>query len=136
MNYIFKYKRDEHGMYRPFVKLVLRNGGREEACSALVDSGADYCLFPTRLIENLELSPADVLRRSETEGYGSEQGSKTQFWNLAISIEEKISFTAAVGFSESQNQREWGVLGRNGFFDQFLQVCFHDTYLSVKTPDR
>jgi uncharacterized protein (TIGR03437 family) len=97
MNYIFNYKRDEHGTYRPFVKVALNNGGKQEECYAIVDSGADYCVFPSRLIEKLALNPADVLRQSETEGYGSGQGHPTRFWHLAINIEDDAGQVSADG---------------------------------------
>lgn len=133
MDYVFKYMRDEHGMYRPFVQVVLMNGDLEENSYALVDSGADFSVFPSHLIPKLGLDAKDILRRSETESFGSDGSAGTAFWDVSISIEQKISLTVPIGFSDGQNQKEWGVFGRTGFFDRFLRICFHDTYLSIKT---
>lgn len=108
----------------------------EDKCYALVDSGADFCVFPSRLIGKLSLKTDNMVRRSETESYGSDRGDVTNFWDVSMVIDDKISLTVPIGFSELQNQKEWGVLGRIGFFDQFLQVCFYDSYLSLKMLPR
>jgi hypothetical protein len=44
-----------HKAHRPLVQLEIVNGSKSIACSAVVDSGADYCSFPSDFLPELGL---------------------------------------------------------------------------------
>jgi hypothetical protein len=121
---------------KPGLRVVIKHAGNEETLYALVDSGSDYCVFPYGLVKKLGLKQEDAMRESETFGFGSPIGHKTTFWWLLMEFDKKLSLTVPVGFSERQEESQWGVLGRTGFFSQFSEVTFREpNYFVVKEKD-
>jgi hypothetical protein len=136
MTHTFVYKRDLHSnVQRPCVRAVLINGDNQQECFALVDSGADTCVFPSSIVGALGLEPIDALLDRKTAGFGSVSEEATRYWSLIVNIENKFSLTTEIGFSDRQNEYGFGLLGRQGFFSELECVCFCDGYFFVKTRE-
>ena len=111
---------------RPRLTVTLRNVTNEEQCFAIVDSGADYCLFPLSLRAKLGLRMEDSRPVSGIGGYGSsyDEGQDVLFWPLVLEIGSGLSISTVVGFTERQDEVGFGILGQLGFFNEVAQVYF------------
>jgi hypothetical protein len=102
---------------RPVLKLTIVAGQRQLSCYAVVDSGADHCVFPRQFLQTLGLDP--LLAPSEPiSGVGS-SGISAHFFNLAIDLQGLVQFPVYVGFTTGLDEIGLGLLGQNGFFDRF-----------------
>lgn len=134
----FKYKKMSDGLVRPIISVEISYKKTQLRLSALVDSGADFCLFPAIIGEQLGI---DV--KSGTKGtiYGV-TGHPRDYWlhdvHLAVSPNVKngylfdpVKFQAKVGFMESLNNGVFSLLGRKSFFEQFI-VKFVEKHSEVE----
>jgi len=109
---------------RPYLQVILRNGfATTPLLYGLVDSGADYSIFPYDLAKylKLDLSNAAIWNFQGTTG-------KAQFAYLA-SVEVNIlnenstatdfQFSARVGFCEDFEFGGGVLLGQDGFMSEF-----------------
>ena len=117
---------------RPYLEIFLRNGFHtSQYLFGLVDSGADYSLFPyefARLLR-IDLSNARIWNFSGTTG-------KPQFAYLAKveinilgedSSETKFQISAEVGFCPDFGFAGGVLLGQQGFFSEF-KITFNQPY--------
>jgi hypothetical protein len=122
---------------RPALNIKLKYDGREESFKALVDSGADFCVFPLALAGPLGLRREDAKLVPGISGYGSQNGSPLLFWIVTLEISTDLSITTLIGFSEAQDRLDFGILGQRGFFSELEQVSF--AYggggFALRTPD-
>lgn len=92
---------------------------------SVVDSGADFCVFPAKYGSILGL---DILRGPAivTHGVGGQETLYFHEIKVGVYIREQLwKFNATVGFSYKMNKKGTGLLGRQGFFDQFTEVAFN-----------
>ena len=85
--------------------------------SALVDSGADFCIFDAEIGEALGLD----VKSGEKETFGGIQGkggAEAFFHKVELNI-CGWGYKAVVGFSYDIAKFGFGVLGQKGFFDIF-----------------
>lgn len=103
---------------RPRIRVRVRHGNRFVDVLALIDSGADDCLFPIGIASLLELT----LQPENTCQYIGIGGNEVRsvFQTLTLEIGD-WSFPAYVGFVDTPTAP--ALLGQNGFFDQ-LTVKF------------
>ncbi|MBI4115467.1 MAG: hypothetical protein HY447_02705 [Candidatus Omnitrophica bacterium] len=104
-------------IFKPLIPIVLRFEGRKQKLFALVDSGADACLFPRGIADVLGIDVRSGGRVDFT-GIG---GMPTPFYFHEIEIlfgEHRVK--TRVGFSTSLNIGTGGILGQHGFFDNFI----------------
>jgi hypothetical protein len=120
---------------KPILRLILLNGARELACHALVDSGAEDCIFPQSFMEQLGLDPkAAILEKSA--GLGS-SGIPTYFTNVKIAFRGIAEFPVFAGFTTGLERTGFGLLGQSGFFDRFhIQFRLPEKHWSIEIPDR
>jgi hypothetical protein len=91
----------------------------------IVDSGADFCVFPANTGKAIGL---DVYEGENviTNGIG---GKETLYFHKVkvevIIKEEPWVFECQAGFSTKLNTKGIGFLGRDGFFDLFQEVIFN-----------
>lgn len=119
-------------VFKPLIPIVVRNGQKKEKVFALVDSGADACLFPAGLAERLGIDIRNGARH-DFLGIGA---SKTSFFFHPVEILfGKYQVRTKVGFSTSQNIGAGGILGQQGFFNHFV-VSFdtRNKFLEIKKP--
>jgi hypothetical protein len=103
---------------RPMVDvLLLAPNGETIQMSALVDSGADFCLFPLDVAHVLGLD-IQTLPSSSTAGVGS-ASNLTYFADLTINLENGVIFETRVGFTAGMNRAGFGLLGQQGFFENY-----------------
>lgn len=110
---------------RPILRVMLRSAESEEERLAMVDSGADYCLFPLYLTTGLGLLMKDSTPVSGIVGFGLDGSEDVPFWSLALDIGSGASVVTRVGFTEKLNEYEIGVLGQLGSFSEVEQVTFN-----------
>jgi len=117
---------------RPYLEIFLRNGFyTSQYLFGLIDSGADYSLFPYELAKllKIDLSDAKIWNFSGTTG-------KPQLAYLArveINIlgddnsETKFRVSADVGFCPDFGFAGGALLGQQGFFSEF-KTTFNQPY--------
>lgn len=104
--------------YRPIVSAtVIASNGNAVRSLVLLDSGADACLFPMDLADQLDL---DVSRLPHflTGGVGS-NSNVTYYDTVMVDLGDGIRFEAYAAFSQGLNGVGLGLLGQSGFFEQF-----------------
>lgn len=119
----FPYKRYSPTVLRPVIPVNLKSGNKSIAYEALVDSGADLCLFDAELGEYLGIE-VKAGKKREVFGVG---GKASIYYLNKITVEVggwSFEIEAGFMFGVSGNQLRYGVLGQRGFFDQFKSINF------------
>lgn len=117
----FKYRRinlkdpfsNKKYILRPIIPVSLQHKDKAIHYEALIDSGADFCIFPIELANNLKIK-INPNRTIYFSGVGG-QPLKGFIVKIRLRIGEINIFTKIV-FVESGSTR---VLGQRGFFDHF-----------------
>jgi len=106
---------EEENVWRPFVEVRINNKTAHIDCLALLDSGADNCLFPAKIGEYLGVD----IRKGKTKEFGGigKGKIKAYFHDVLLRI-ENISFKCCAGFT--YDRLPYVLLGQNGFFDQCI----------------
>jgi hypothetical protein len=119
---------------RPIVALLLAKEDRQFVVFAIVDSGADLCIFPASVATRLGITlPND--KASAFSGSG-ETTQLAYFETIQATIlpmdapnidpdQEPIAFPLYAGFCETLEHIGMGLLGHEGFFSRFT-VSFHN----------
>lgn len=104
-------------LMRPIIQIDLINKkGKPFGYEALIDSGADYCLFHGVIGEQLGLN---VKKGKQLGFYGTSGRSQIAYFHeITFTIQGK-EITSTVGFSYGIESLSVGLLGQNGFFDKF-----------------
>jgi hypothetical protein len=121
-------------VFRPVVYVILEHiGAFSTAVESLIDTGADYCLFPLDFLGELGI---------EKDGLGIDyslglaEGHPIYFASVTLHIMNLESRKILAGFTEYLNGKGAAFLGNLGFFDQY-RVTFDRANLSFKvTPAR
>ena len=119
---------------RPIVSVILTHG-ESTSVAAIVDSGADRSLFDVEVGKDIGLN----VESGEVEYFGGIGGSRVQAFvhkvqlqvvDIEKTVEVPIGFTKNLGVS--------GILGQEGFFDQY-RIKFekdHDMFEIVPVVKR
>lgn len=117
----FRYKRYDSGFIRPIIPVTLTINGRKIPYEALVDSGADICIFDAQLAE---LAGLDITTGTERSVAGITGQAERQYLHpIRINVggwEHQVE----AGFLPNIGQYGYGVLGQKGFFE-FFKVTFN-----------
>lgn len=106
---LFPYQED-----RPSITFQLKSGNRWKYFSALVDSGADFSIFPVYAAIALGLN-LKKLKKIKAE---SANGDLFDIYKTTLEAKiNNIFFQLPIGFSEKPNINP--LIGRAGFFDTF-----------------
>ncbi len=118
---------------RPVLSLALKNGANRLSCYAIVDSGADHCVFPRSFMQPLGLDPLSA-PVDMTSGVGS-TNVPTHFTNVMIDLQGLIQFPVYAGFTTGMEQLGMGLLGQTGFFER-LKITFDYSmkFYTIETP--
>ena len=112
---IFKYFDITPKIIRPIVPIILKSSTRIAFYTALIDSGADYCIFGLGVAEalNIELKPQN---KTKVSGVGKElvEGFLT---DIEIKIGH-VMYRTKVIFADISDFGH-GILGQQGFFNHF-----------------
>ena len=110
----FAYKKVTPQIIRPIIPIILKSDGQFVIYSALIDSGADYCIFSIEIARalNLRLEKQNTafvdISKKEVVGYRG---------IVEIRIENDIYDIKAI-FADI-SEFGYGILGQKGFFDHF-----------------
>lgn len=116
-------------IYSPLLDTFLYFKDKETNFSfrSVVDSGADFCVFPARYGSIIGLDVKGG-RPVQTYGVGGEETLYFHRISVGVNIREQLwKISAEVGFSYKMDRKGAGLLGRQGFFDQFTEVAFNQT---------
>jgi hypothetical protein len=102
---------------RPLIFISLVSGKFRLSCYALVDSGADQCVFPLSFAFELGLSP--FIAPSEPIGGLGSSNVPAYFCDVVVELPGLTSFPLRAGFTEGLNHWGIGLLGQDGFFNRF-----------------
>ena len=132
----FEYKRyrtnDGPDLTRPIIRVLIRNprdpSSSSIAYEALVDSGADFCVFPAEIAELLQI---DLTAGEERHAGGVVAGERRPVYFHPIEIQvglrgDQVRRPIWAGFMPDLAENGHGILGRHGFFSGFSFVKFRD----------
>ena len=128
-----RYHRDRlPSIERPIIPVIITNPRaaldepiRAVVCEALVDSGSDFCIFPSELGEMLGIDVTAGSRKM-LGGVVAGESRPVYFHVVELSIEQGDRFQALVGFMPDLSGNGHGILGRHNFFNHFAFVTFRD----------
>ena len=111
---------------RPIVSVIL-NHQESTTVVALVDSGADRCLFDIEVAKDIGLN----IENGQVEYFGGIGGNRMKafVYNVQLQVAD-IEKTVEVPIGFTENLGVSGILGQEGFFDAF-RIKFekdHDTF--------
>jgi len=120
----FAYKQFASGIERPIIPIIIRNPVNQQSVryQALVDSGADQCIFSGEIGELIGL---DITAGTEHTVSGVVAGQTRPYYMHDVEIEVGgRRRPATVGFMPDLAPNGHGLLGQAGFFDLFSFVKF------------
>ncbi|MBI2465684.1 MAG: hypothetical protein HYV66_00400 [Candidatus Sungbacteria bacterium] len=103
---------------KPIISIKVSWGRNELYYSALIDSGADFCIFDAEVGKHLGLNVKD----GDPEKFGGiqETGAAVAYLHDVVLNIGGGSYKTRVGFSYDIARHGFGVLGQRGFFDIFV----------------
>ena len=101
---------------RPLLRIKLAHGAQVLSCYAIVDSGADQCVFPRSFMASLGIDPLAAPLESMIGVSGT--ATPTHFANVSLELgSARVPIYA--GFVTGLDAIGIGLLGQAGFFDRF-----------------
>mgnify|MGYP001562644774 CR=1 FL=1 len=117
-------------VWRPVVPIKIINRDKEFGYLALVDSGADFCIFHTEAAEILGIP---VNNGKKLRFYGTSGTSQRAYFHT-IQIEVAgWPMELYCGFSDDMKSLPYGLLGQTGFFDRFrIEFDYQNKRIELK----
>jgi len=103
---------------KPIIPIKISKGTQALQYAALIDSGADFCIFDAEIGEYLGLDIYSGTK--ETFGGIQERGGSEAFLHEVIVNIGGWNYKTTVGFSYDIAKHGFGILGQKGFFDIFV----------------
>lgn len=122
---------------RPVVPIQLIRGQDKIKCLAIIDSGADYCVFHASLGEVIGLT----IESGKLDHFGGISGQQQQqltayFHNIQIEV-GGYEFDCWAGFSRDIEALPYGILGQLGFFSLFdIRFDYAKERIELKTKEQ
>ena len=106
-----------NSILKPLIPVKLTYNGREVIYSALIDSGADFCIFDAEIGEYLGIDTKSGIKI----GFGGiqEKGRAVAYLSEVILTVGGNQYKTSVGFSSDIAKHGYGILGQKGFFNLF-----------------
>ena len=128
MAHTFKYQTiGSSKLPRPFIPLTLRHKDRIVKIKALVDSGADFCMFDGELAHILDI---DLTKHEKINVNGVTGKATCYVVHIEIGVEGKFFPSPAIFSFEFSPDEFGGLAGQLGFFDTFT-VEFNRKVMNV-----
>lgn len=115
---------------RPIIPIVIHNPMapldwpvRSIGCEALVDSGSDYCIFPSEIGEMIGID-VTAGKRELVSGVVAGESRPIYFHVVDLSFEPGSRFEAWVAFMPDLSESGHALLGQHSFFSKVLFVKF------------
>ena len=110
------------------IRITNKQNGKSANYRAMLDSGAFANVFHSDIAEILGI---DLSKIKETVLFTGVKGAKTQMKGKPYIVEIMViqrgkshKFDSYVVFSDEISATGYALLGRQGFFEQFNEVCF------------
>lgn len=104
----------QKNLFRPIVPISLSNKNISLRFEALIDSGADFCIFPTDIAKKIAINYANLKKIY----FSSATGEIVEGFIGKISLDfGEGKFEIKVVFADLTGKT--GILGQYGFFDKF-----------------
>lgn len=103
---------------KPIIPVIISCGLHSLKYAALIDSGADFCIFDAEIGDYLGLD----IRTGTREVFGGIQekgGAEAFLHGVTINI-GGWNYKTVIGFSYDIARHGFGILGQRGFFDMFI----------------
>ncbi len=112
--------------YSPLVETILQfqNQRLNFKFPSVIDSGADFCVFPAQLGELIGI---DIEKGKKLLTYGVGGKDILNFHHVKVIVimeNQPWEFSCFAGFSRKMNHKGVGLLGRQGFFNLFSKIEF------------
>lgn len=101
---------------RPALPVAIVAGASRLSCFAIVDSGADHCVFPRVFLQQLGLDPLQAPAELNAGVGGT---TSTHFFNVTLDFGGGVQVQVFAGFTSGLDAIGFGLLGQSGFFDRF-----------------
>lgn len=107
-----------HSILKPIIPIGLTVGDEPFDYAALIDSGADFCIFDAGIGEALKL---DVKSGKRISFRGIQEADAAEaFLHEVTMVIGGERHRVPIGFSYNIAQDGYGILGQKGFFDIFV----------------
>ena len=104
-------------IFKPIIPVKISVGKKSLRYAALIDSGADFCIFHAEIADALGI---DIQSGTDIEFAGiQEAGPAKAFLHTVTLTVDDVEFQTSVGFSYHLAPYAYGMLGQKGFFDRF-----------------
>ena len=125
---------DKKSALRPVIQIDFDTPTGSFGYLVLVDSGADYCIFHASVGEELGL---DITKGVPLVFFGtSGEPQKAYFHQVTFKVGGH-SYTCKVGFSYDMDKLAYGLLGQDGFFDNWIvKFEYHKGNVEIKPCQR
>lgn len=107
-----------HSILKPIIPIKITSGRNEVEYVALIDSGADFCIFDAEIGEYLGLAISEG-SRIEFGGIQERGGAEAFLHEVSLNI-GGWNYKSKIGFSYNIARQGFGILGQKGFFDIFV----------------
>jgi hypothetical protein len=106
-----------HPVNRAIVGARLRKGELNSTpFFGIVDTGADYCMFPSELLVELGIDRSTLPTTTAT---GFAHDNDVRFAYVDLEVPPLGVHTIYAGFADNLNGKEYGMLGHMGFLNRF-----------------
>lgn len=108
----------ESSILKPIILSEISNGNSRTKYAALIDSGADFCIFDAEIGEQIGLD----VRSGKLERFGGIQVAEASeaFMHTVVLTVGGWDYKTTIGFSYGISRKGYGILGQKGFFDMFV----------------
>ena len=121
---------------RPLLPVLLEKDGKAIVGPAMIDSGADYCVFPASIGTALGIAMPNpnayvFSRRADAPQIAYFDTVNVTIWN-GDSAEQPFRFELYAGFCDSLDHVGFGILGQEGLFSRFqVQLYYRQNYFDI-----
>lgn len=127
---VFPYRVITSKISRPIVPIVIRYRKQLVLYSALIDSGADYCIFSVDIAEALNIKLSDKKISFLSVGTEKVYGHWGQ---IEIKVGEDNFYITQAIFAKISDFGH-GILGQQGFFDHFdVNLSYQDQKIELRS---
>jgi hypothetical protein len=125
----FLYRQVAPKIIRPIIPITVQYRDKIVPYTAVIDSGADYCIFDMEVAKllGLKFHPMDKV---EFFGVGGKQ--KGYWGKVTLRIGDEF-YTQKVVFSDLKKSG-FGILGQTGFFDHFTALLDYKSQSIIIQP--
>ena len=104
-------------LLKPIIPVKISHNGKSARYAALIDSGADFCIFDAHIGEYLGID----IESGDKEIFGGiqEAPSSVAYFHKIILTVGDWEYKTVVGFSYEIARHGYGILGQHGFFNLF-----------------